>query len=521
LVMPEGASAWDLFNSRTMVKYVADNAQSWYEYIIHTRGRVVGNGDIRLAVGCDKVSSWGIATFANEPERHVRLEFKAVDNPCKSASQTYLWSCDGGSGRVGPQEAETRDLKQAGDSSPLQNQCTFLRTMNVTLSERTWYETRILPKEIFSFTPSTYFDIPQSLTSNISSVSDTSDISIYHNGGSHPVNVLRPERPIKYYSQHEHRQQPVPFTSHRHSSEPVVPSAGQSNGSLDSNCQRTAILPSSSQNSYRTSSQKGLRSRIVTREDMDLYVWPETSPDIQFSLKFSFVPSVCAPESISVSETSSPSQPLFEHIAPFKVLSRLYSTLFSLKMSFIHLVSADYQSFEDCHPPTDFESLYHSDGTWSAVPGQLLKMIRWVIGGFLKMSGFPLTSRRPGIKFGLDCSEMEANLSMFLGNSDRGWSSSYQQLGQPSSSISTQYAKSDGLEESTSDKSREIYTTHRKTVSSGVTLCGTSLSVPVILTQMTQSAVRVSNPLLSFLCASSMCLPAGYTSIDITQQVSV
>jgi hypothetical protein len=137
------------------------------------------------------------------------------------------------------------------------------------------------------------------------------------------LSCRRPERPIKYYSKHEHRQPVrIPFILHRHSSE-QVPSAGQSrNGSLDSNCQRTSILPSSSQtrwHPYRpNSSQTGLRSRTMAQEDMDLYVWPETSPDIQFSLKFSFVLSIRALESMSVSETSRPSPPRYkgEHIVP-------------------------------------------------------------------------------------------------------------------------------------------------------------------------------------------------------------
>ena len=129
LMMPNGAISQDLLNRHAIEKYVKDNAELWYDYVINERGRAIDNGDIRIVVGCDKVSSWGIATFASSTAQEVRLEFKGMP-----LNGRYSWDCVGTAsvGRVGPQEAEIRELRQES-ASHLQNQCVFVRTMNFTL----------------------------------------------------------------------------------------------------------------------------------------------------------------------------------------------------------------------------------------------------------------------------------------------------------------------------------------------------------------------------------------------------
>ena len=46
---------------------------------------------------------------------------------------TYQWDCIGGSGRVGPQNIEIRDLMNDDDVRGPQNQCVFIRTIALTL----------------------------------------------------------------------------------------------------------------------------------------------------------------------------------------------------------------------------------------------------------------------------------------------------------------------------------------------------------------------------------------------------
>lgn len=138
LIMPDGAMSQELHTLGIVKKYVMDNADSWYQYVNHDCGGEVEKGDIRLVIGVDKVSSWGIATYASSGAEQVRLEFKGVDNG--TTSRAYTWDCFGtaSAGRVGPQDAEIRDLMQESDGSCLRNQCVFIRTMNFTASGEMW-----------------------------------------------------------------------------------------------------------------------------------------------------------------------------------------------------------------------------------------------------------------------------------------------------------------------------------------------------------------------------------------------
>ena len=141
LMMPDGALSQDLLNRKSLNKYIAKNAKQWYEYTTNTRGREIDNGDIRVVVGVDKVSSWGIATFASNAEERVRLEFKGTDD--RAVTKTYMWNCAGACGRVGPLEEEMRGLSQETDENLLRNQSVFVRTLNFSLSGRTWEELAI------------------------------------------------------------------------------------------------------------------------------------------------------------------------------------------------------------------------------------------------------------------------------------------------------------------------------------------------------------------------------------------
>jgi len=141
LIMPNGSTARNLLNTHLVEEYMHKNAEHWYRYAILKRGRRVENGDIRIAVGCDKVSSWGIATLASSLEACTRLEFRGIHDPTTSHS----WSCFGAAnGRVGPHNEEMQGLRAETNTTPIQNQCVFVRTMNTIVSEGTWNEMAIL-----------------------------------------------------------------------------------------------------------------------------------------------------------------------------------------------------------------------------------------------------------------------------------------------------------------------------------------------------------------------------------------
>jgi len=132
--MPDGAITEDLRSYKLVEKYVAVNAKSWYEYAESDDcGMQTENGDIRVVVGMDKVSSWGMATFENvSVEDPLRFEFKE-DGRRESQARTYKW--DGiVAGRAGPPEEEIRDLLQEPNMPPLRNQSVFVRTLNVSVA---------------------------------------------------------------------------------------------------------------------------------------------------------------------------------------------------------------------------------------------------------------------------------------------------------------------------------------------------------------------------------------------------
>ena len=71
LTMPRGAKSEDLGNSARFREYEAANVADWYRFVNGPLGREAMNGDVRLVVGFDKATSWGIATFANQTQQSV------------------------------------------------------------------------------------------------------------------------------------------------------------------------------------------------------------------------------------------------------------------------------------------------------------------------------------------------------------------------------------------------------------------------------------------------------------------
>ncbi|KAF9533806.1 hypothetical protein CPB83DRAFT_409637 [Crepidotus variabilis] len=175
LAMPYGATSHDLTNRRLLQDYMSKNLEQWYIYANHERGRQARNGDIRLVYGCDKASSWGIATFkyeqgsGNLSGTHVakRIHFKPAGSTSKSNTEiatAFTWSSMGGeSGRVGPSDKVMKGLYAhlalnaeafrhpvyGYDDVAIENQSVFLRTLNATLATSTW--TKWMSEDIDSF----------------------------------------------------------------------------------------------------------------------------------------------------------------------------------------------------------------------------------------------------------------------------------------------------------------------------------------------------------------------------------
>jgi hypothetical protein len=137
LTMPRGARSEDLKNVASFREYAATNVANWYRFVNGPRGCEVENGEIRLVVGFDKTTSWGIATFANQTEQNsCRFKFGP------SSASTYRWSEYSGVADVkaGPDSHEIDELRIDSDPPDVQfeNQCLFVRTLNATLADDIW-----------------------------------------------------------------------------------------------------------------------------------------------------------------------------------------------------------------------------------------------------------------------------------------------------------------------------------------------------------------------------------------------
>jgi len=130
---------------------MAVHLASWYEFANIKMEYGVGNGDIRLVIGCHKAPSWGMAAFSNASRTsNLRLQFRLLDPPSsQSTGRGYEWEYASGHGmtevRVGP--SNYNDLS-AGDDQPLCNQALFLLTLNPVLSEEEWTKVHRLSGQI-------------------------------------------------------------------------------------------------------------------------------------------------------------------------------------------------------------------------------------------------------------------------------------------------------------------------------------------------------------------------------------
>jgi hypothetical protein len=145
LTLPEGAFARDLENIPRIRAYAAANVESWYRYINGPRGREAKNGEVRLVIGCDKTTAWGMAAVSSQNQHKVHLlkycSIEGGHNTTSSPIPLYKWECSGYAvAQVGPGLQEIEDLKrndasEAAVRGKYRNQGLFLRTLNLTLND--------------------------------------------------------------------------------------------------------------------------------------------------------------------------------------------------------------------------------------------------------------------------------------------------------------------------------------------------------------------------------------------------
>lgn len=148
LTMPNGGNSKDLKNTIHVERYACANAEKWYKYpTSDICGRKIKNGDLRLVLGCTSTTAWGMAAFVNHSEQNGLnfFKFKATNTAVDGLRPTYGWEYSGrAEAKSGPDPHEIEVLRNldrmAGEegSPSYENQCLFVRTMNVTLQDEIW-----------------------------------------------------------------------------------------------------------------------------------------------------------------------------------------------------------------------------------------------------------------------------------------------------------------------------------------------------------------------------------------------
>ena len=144
MITPRAARSEDLRNRKRFREYAEANVAEWYKFVNGPRGREAENGDVRLVYGFDKTTSWGMATFVNHTQVTQQNGCRLKFGPLEGDSSTYTWLEISGviDARAGPDANENDELRIGSDSPDFQfdNQCLFVRTLNITLTDDVWVD---------------------------------------------------------------------------------------------------------------------------------------------------------------------------------------------------------------------------------------------------------------------------------------------------------------------------------------------------------------------------------------------
>jgi len=116
LVLPKGASRYDLLPVETFRAHVRRYSPQWYRF---ARDRLPSTGSLFIVTGCDKASSWAIATASTTSGAlEISLKLAVVGIAEGTLAPRYQW-----------QEFGTATVRTSeGNWSPgTENQCIFIR----------------------------------------------------------------------------------------------------------------------------------------------------------------------------------------------------------------------------------------------------------------------------------------------------------------------------------------------------------------------------------------------------------
>ncbi|KAJ7752588.1 hypothetical protein B0H16DRAFT_1317279 [Mycena metata] len=123
LLLPDGASSWDLRSLHLFKHYAEKHTRNWYKFVNMTLQRGIANGDLYLVTGVTKSSSWSVAAIDQGTDGDTQLSMKLKAAQVVTANASYSWSWEetsSGSRHSGPRGRQA--LEQWTD-----NQTVFLR----------------------------------------------------------------------------------------------------------------------------------------------------------------------------------------------------------------------------------------------------------------------------------------------------------------------------------------------------------------------------------------------------------
>ncbi|KZP33720.1 hypothetical protein FIBSPDRAFT_673129, partial [Athelia psychrophila] len=114
----DGASSVDYRGLKELRSYAMRNAESWYEFVNDDLGLGAPIGSLCLVTGCDKSTTWRIASVSRGSLSNTIASVQA------GVSYSFSWETDCPAFvRAGP------DL--GGDDPLPQNQCLFVRGLKI------------------------------------------------------------------------------------------------------------------------------------------------------------------------------------------------------------------------------------------------------------------------------------------------------------------------------------------------------------------------------------------------------
>ena len=214
-MMPDGASVEELCNITIFREYIAENAESFYDYANNVRGREVENGRLHVVYGARKGASWGMASFSNtSANSNLRLQFLTPREGADAAS-SLGWEHTVHHGtaevKVGPHAEENAGLPGTEDGQRLSNQCLFASTLSIRLSDDVWKKHQ--PKETVQVCNHDKSDSENDTAGSSATSLGSSVPPQRHNAGDAPANTGSRRRPRRGNNRSLQTVEPSPSES--------------------------------------------------------------------------------------------------------------------------------------------------------------------------------------------------------------------------------------------------------------------------------------------------------------------